>query len=286
MAQKKRNIKFGIIFWIVFILLVLLLFFINKENISAVLKTADFSFLSKSKAPDAQEQIQNEIERINEASETSDSENVPFENKASEFVIKTDTSETETAETSENKKLEVSSVPKDTEQKKQKNDEKDYATKSAEDSAKKKTQAAKTQVKTTTVKIYFVTIDPDGRISRVSAERILPVSASPMSDALKTLFSGTTTTENNKAYRSLIPPNTKLLSATVREGVAYINVNENFEFNKYGIEGYIAELAQVVYTATEFPTVKAVQFLIEGNKKNYLGSDGVWIGSPLSRDSF
>ena len=43
---------------------------------------------------------------------------------------------------------------------------------------------------------------------------------------------------------------------------------------------------QIVYTATEFSTVKSVQFLIDGQKKEYLGSEGVWIGSPLSRTSF
>ena len=43
---------------------------------------------------------------------------------------------------------------------------------------------------------------------------------------------------------------------------------------------------QIVYTSTEFSTVDSVQFLIDGNKKDYLGSEGQWIGSPLSRASF
>ena len=84
---------------------------------------------------------------------------------------------------------------------------------------------------------------------------------------------------------TLIPSGTKLLSAKVTDGVAYLNFNENFERNPDGVEGYIYSLMQVVYTATSFSTVKSVQFLIEGQKKDYLG-DGQWIGSPLSRYSF
>nr|WP_257225304.1 GerMN domain-containing protein [Treponema parvum] len=52
------------------------------------------------------------------------------------------------------------------------------------------------------------------------------------------------------------------------------------------MEGYLGQLMQIVYTATSFSTVDSVQFLIEGQKKDYLGSEGVWIGSPLARSSF
>ena len=85
---------------------------------------------------------------------------------------------------------------------------------------------------------------------------------------------------------NLIPPGTKLLSAKVSGGVAYLNFNEAFEINTYGVEGYIHQLEQIVFTATAFSTVNSVQFLIEGEKRDYLGSEGQWIGSPLSRSSF
>ena len=85
---------------------------------------------------------------------------------------------------------------------------------------------------------------------------------------------------------SLIPSGSKLIGASVKDGVATLNFNENFEFNTYGVEGSIGQLMQIVYTATEFSTVKSVQFLIEGEKKEYLGSEGQWIGTPLARSSF
>ena len=85
---------------------------------------------------------------------------------------------------------------------------------------------------------------------------------------------------------SLIPQGTKLMSARVDDGIAYLSFSEEFEFNTLGAEGYMGQLMQIVYTASNFSTVKSVQFLVEGEKKDYLGSEGQWIGSPLSKNSF
>jgi spore germination protein GerM len=49
-----------------------------------------------------------------------------------------------------------------------------------------------------------------------------------------------------------------------------------------GLEGLLAQLQQVVRTATQFSTVDAVQILIEGQNEEYLGGDGVYIGEPLT----
>lgn len=134
--------------------------------------------------------------------------------------------------------------------------------------------------------LYWIRIDTDGKLSRQTVIRLLPQSDAPMSDALITLFATPSADELKQGLRTLIPPETKLRSAWVKDGIAFINVSEEFQFNQYGIEGALAQLSQVVFTATEFSTVKAVQILIEGQKKDYLGVEGVWIGSPLSRTSF
>ena len=47
-----------------------------------------------------------------------------------------------------------------------------------------------------------------------------------------------------------------------------------------------AQLRQVVYAATEFPSVKNVQILIEGTTVRYLGTEGMRLDAPLSRASF
>ena len=50
------------------------------------------------------------------------------------------------------------------------------------------------------------------------------------------------------------------------------------------MEGYAGQIRQIVFTITEFPNIKSVQILIEGRRLDYLG-EGVWIGSPLGRES-
>jgi spore germination protein GerM len=133
--------------------------------------------------------------------------------------------------------------------------------------------------------LYFMRVDQDGTIVRVKTVRKIAVSDSPMMDALGALLAGPSAEERTKGLETLIPPGTVLLSATVRGTTAYLSFSEEFQFNHYGIEGYAAQLRQVVWTATEFSTVQDVQILIEGRLLDYLAGDGMWIGSPLSRDT-
>jgi len=106
-----------------------------------------------------------------------------------------------------------------------------------------------------------------------------------MTDVINAIVAGPTNEEKNRGLISLIPPASKILSATVRGETAYISFSEDFQYNTYGVEGYAGQVRQVVFTATEFSNVKSVQILIEGRRIDYLG-EGVWIGSPLSREMF
>ncbi|MCL2834611.1 MAG: GerMN domain-containing protein [Treponema sp.] len=131
--------------------------------------------------------------------------------------------------------------------------------------------------------MYFINIDSDGTLLRTKVNRNLPVTDSPLTDTLTALIAGPEPDEQRRGLISLIPDGTRIVSATVRGITAYINLNENFQFNTYGVEGYAGALRQIVWTATEFSNVKDVQILIEGRRIDYLG-EGVWIGSPVSRD--
>ena len=131
--------------------------------------------------------------------------------------------------------------------------------------------------------LYFIHVDRGGSILREKVTRKIPVSDSPMIDAIGALISGPNGEEKGKGLISLIPPTVRILSATVRGDTAYISFSEDFQYNTYGVEGYAAQLRQIVFTATEFPNVANVQILIEGRRIDYLG-EGIWIGSPLNRD--
>jgi spore germination protein GerM len=104
-----------------------------------------------------------------------------------------------------------------------------------------------------------------------------------MLDALRALFQGPTPEEQRRDLKNFIPQGTRILSATVRGQTAYISFSEEFQYNIYGVEGYAAQLQQIVWTATEFSNVNDVQFLIEGRRIDYLG-ESIWIGSPIGRE--
>jgi spore germination protein GerM len=131
--------------------------------------------------------------------------------------------------------------------------------------------------------IYFTQVDKDGQILRVKTSRKITVSDSPMQDALNALLAGPSADEKRRGMVSLVPANTRILSTTVRGSTAYISFSEEFQYNTYGVEGYAGQLAQIVWTATEFPNINDVQVLIEGRRVDYLG-EGIWIGSPIGRE--
>jgi spore germination protein GerM len=133
--------------------------------------------------------------------------------------------------------------------------------------------------------VFFTQVDRDGQILHSRVVRRLPVSESPMTDVLNTLLAGPSADELGRGIVNLIPQNTRIISATVRGNTAYINFSEDFLFNTFGVEGYVAQLRQIVWTVTEFQNVRDVQILIEGRRMDYLG-EGIWIGSPISRQSF
>jgi spore germination protein GerM len=105
-----------------------------------------------------------------------------------------------------------------------------------------------------------------------------------MLDALNAVLAGPNSAERAAGLVSLIPADTRILSAAVRGSTAYISFSEDFQYNIYGVEGYAGALHQILWTITEFSNVKDVQILIEGRRVDYLG-EGIWIGSPISRES-
>ena len=159
-------------------------------------------------------------------------------------------------------------------------------TASAKEEEKKPSEEKPKPAATTNAKLFFVQVDADGNVNRKSVVRQIPKSDSPLTDTIKALLAGPLDSEKSM---SLIPPGTRLLSATVRNGIAALNFSEEFEFNSIGADGYRGQLMQIVFTATEFATVESVQFLIEGQRKEYIGSGEdvwMWIGSPYTRSSF
>jgi germination protein M len=145
--------------------------------------------------------------------------------------------------------------------------------------------AAPAAARTRAARLWFVKVDPEGTIELKPVTRSLPAGDSPLRDNLAALLAGPTAAESNAGVVSLIPAGTAVRSITMRGDTATIDFSEQFRFNKLGIEGLRAQLRQVVWAATEFPTVSRVQVLVEGKRVDYLGPEGAAVGSPLGRDS-
>jgi len=138
----------------------------------------------------------------------------------------------------------------------------------------------------TTARLFFIRVSGEGKISLKSVLRTVPSSGSPLSISVRALIDGPRPGELSNDILSLIPEGSDLIGARIDNGIAFLDFNEQFRFNALGIEGYKAQVEQIVYTATEFSTVDKVQFLVEGQRIDYLGGEGFRVGAPLSRDDF
>jgi spore germination protein GerM len=269
-TKKKKTTNTGIIFWLAFAVIIIICFLIAKGKIASVLKETNFF----------NEVVGTEPTLITELVNNHATENSSSTNKSNDPVIQLQLPEEIVQDESE--LIERSEVTQKTE---------------------KKTEKAKEQIKTETKKetpqkepvetvqmmklnLCYVMIDSDGSVIRKEVIKEFPKNSSPLTTAINNLLSGPSADEVEKGYMSLIPEGTKLLGARVANKTATLNFSESFSFNRYGVQGYLGQLMQIVYTATSFSTIDNVQFLIEGQKLEYLGGEGVWIGSPLSRISF
>lgn len=142
------------------------------------------------------------------------------------------------------------------------------------------------EIRTRTYPLYFITLNDDGQVVLSSRQRGIRFIDSPLTATIQALLAGPAAGEIGEGVLSLIPEGSQLISAAIRNGVAFLNFNEAFRFNPLGYEGQKAQLQQIIYTATEFSTVSEVQILIEGQTVNFLGGDGIYVAAPLQRGSF
>ena len=282
---KKKQTGLALACWILGFLILLIVFLIKQEDIKTNLKTTNFFERLFGSTPEfiANHEIKEEIPENDEP--------------VLKIVEEKPAPKTEEKKVEEVKPVEPVYVPQVKKEEKApevkpevKNETKQPA--KTEPVQEKKTEVTKPAAPVvekkpvSNQKLCFVYIGEDGVVSRKIITREVEKNDSPLVTNINLLIKGPNPSEAAKGYKSLIPSGTRLLSASVRDGIAYLNFSEDFEFNYVGVDGYLGQLMQIVYTATEFSTVKGVQFLIEGQKKEYLGSEGVWIGTPLARNSF
>ena len=105
------------------------------------------------------------------------------------------------------------------------------------------------------------------------------------SAALEGLLAGPDTREQAAAVGSQIPSGTQLLGLSVDNAVATVDLTSEFESGG-GSASMNMRIAQVVYTLTQFPTVKGVLFELDGRRVDVLGGEGVIVDQPVTRKDF
>lgn len=103
--------------------------------------------------------------------------------------------------------------------------------------------------------------------------------------ALAELLHGATAGELAGGYRSAIPTHVRVASVDVRRGVATIDLGRRFEAGGGSVSMQL-RVAQVVYTATQFPGITRVAFRLDGASARAIGGEGVVVWPPVGRASF
>lgn len=312
-SKKKKHWGLGLLFWLVFACAVIIVFFAKKDDMLSVLKQTEFfshvsgsepAFITEHELSKTATQSENSTESEQTSTEkaqisvSSTGKNVleltvngkdantvatipdttnNITSKAKDEATKTSDGNPVTNDiqaTNDSKNLTNTLTP-----------EADVAKAEVTQQTNEITTTQAVPVSTMSLHLWFIIIDGDGTIVRKESSRTMPKSGTPLADSINNLLAGPTADETDKGFTSLIPIGTQLLGASVKNKVATLNFSENFSFNTYGVEGYLGQLMQIVYTATAFSTIDSVQFLIEGEKREFLG-EGVRIGVPLSRSSF
>jgi hypothetical protein len=138
---------------------------------------------------------------------------------------------------------------------------------------------------TTIVRAYFWLGGLPGSDGLVAVLREVPGTKTVARAAVTAVLAGPTSAEKNRAITSAIPDGSQLLGLSIDGGVATVDLSNEFESGG-GSASVLTRLGQMVYTLTQFPTVKSVVFQIEGVTKQTFSSEGVVLDKPATRADY
>lgn len=128
------------------------------------------------------------------------------------------------------------------------------------------------------VRVYFTS--PFGIIGQ-SRELHKPVT---LQASLVALESGPSSSELKERIGTALPAAADLTDLGVSHGVASIELDPSF--NSIGGTQSIDAIAQIVFTATFLPGIKAVRFVYQGYTIPTENEDGILIGRPVTRADY
>jgi hypothetical protein len=131
-----------------------------------------------------------------------------------------------------------------------------------------------------TLSVYFIRDEKIG-----TAHREIPHTLQVAAAAMNALLDGPMAEEEDAGLSSAVPVGVTLLGVTIADGVATVDLSEEFESGG-GSFSMGARLAQVVYTLTQFPTIETVLFTLEGEPVDVFGGEGLILDHPVGRADF
>jgi len=105
-------------------------------------------------------------------------------------------------------------------------------------------------------------------------------------ELMQALIAGPTDEEKSAGFFTNVPPDARLLNCRIEGDVAFLDFSPEIEEGG-GITMMQERLAQIVFTATQFPAISKVRIMIDGKFIPYFSSEGITdVDHPIGREDF
>jgi len=118
-----------------------------------------------------------------------------------------------------------------------------------------------------------------------ATHRQVPYTKEVAKAAMEELLKGPNAEEKEVGMFTTIPADTLFLGLAVNDKIATVDLSKEYESGG-GTLSMSLRLAQVVYTLTQFPTIDAVQFKLDGEPVEVFGGEGLILDHPVSRADY
>lgn len=142
------------------------------------------------------------------------------------------------------------------------------------------TTAASAAPRGSAITVYLV---HNGKVAPV--RRTATGTPAPARASLELLLRGPSAAERRAGYSTAVPSGTRIRALALRGGVLTVDLTRRFESGG-GSMSMLLRVAQVVHTATRFPSVARVSFRLDGTPVTAIGGEGVVVGPSVSRADF
>lgn len=129
------------------------------------------------------------------------------------------------------------------------------------------------------VRAYFLRDENVGPVARAAS------GAAVAAAAMEGLLAGPTSEEQEIGFSTAIPAGTTLNGVEIDGGLATVDLSSEFTTDG-GSASMQGRVAEVVFTLTQFDTVDAVSFEVDGEPLTVLGGEGLMLDEPQDRNDW